>query len=92
MHEELVRSHPIDERFKEMLLFIYRARKEESLEWSLMQIHVIDPFSFLDALPRSQADAGEFIVLTNIRGVGSRQPLFDPVNPSRGERGTIYRR
>jgi acetyl esterase/lipase len=67
-HEKLVRSYPIDERFMQMLFFIYRNRKEELLEWPLKQFHAIDLFPFLDTLPRAQVGAGDFIILTNVSG------------------------
>ena len=63
---KLVRSYAIDERFVQMLLFIYRDRKEELLEWPLKQFHAVDLFSFLDALPKTQGGEGDYIVVTNV--------------------------
>lgn len=81
---KLVRSYPIDERFIEMLLFIYRNRREELLQWPLTQFHAIDLFGYLDALPKAQVGDGDYIVLTNIRGerqVWKREQIerFKPV-------------
>ena len=67
-YEKLVRSYPVDERFVAMLLFIFRNRQEELLEWPLERYHAIDLFAYLDALAKEQAGEGDFIVLTNIRG------------------------
>lgn len=67
-HGQLVRSYPIDERLAAMLLFIFRNRQEELLEWPLERYHAIDLFAYLDALPKEHGGEGEFIVLTNIRG------------------------
>lgn len=67
-HAKLVRSYPVDDRFVKMLLFVYRNRKEELLEWPLRQYHAIDLFAYLDALPKQQVGEGDYIVLTNIRG------------------------
>lgn len=67
-YRKLVRSYSIDERFINMLRFIYRDRGEELLEWPLTQYHAIGLFDYLNALPAQQAGAGDFIALTNIRG------------------------
>jgi len=67
-HETLVRTYPIDERFMQMLFFIYRDRKEELLGWPLKQFHALDLFSYLHALPKAQVGEGDYIVLTNISG------------------------
>lgn len=67
-HGQLVRSYPIDQRFLQMLMFIYRDRKEELSQWPLKQFHAIDLFAFLNAQPKEQAGAGDFIVLNNIHG------------------------
>jgi acetyl esterase/lipase len=64
----LIRSYPIDERFIEMLLFVYRNRREELFQWPLKQFHAIDLFGYLDALPKEQAGEGDYIALTNVRG------------------------
>ena len=64
----LVRAYPIDERFAQMLLFIYRDRKEELLQWPLKQFYAVDLFAYLNASPRERIGAGDFIVLTNIHG------------------------
>lgn len=65
---KLVRSYSIDERFVNMLRFIYRDRGEELLEWPLKQYHAIGLYDYLNALPKEQVGAGDFIALTNIRG------------------------
>lgn len=67
-HEKLVRSYPVDERFLKMLLFVFRGRQEELLEWPLKQYHAIDLFSYLDALPKELVGEGDHIILTNVRG------------------------
>ena len=67
-YAQLVRSYPVDDRFMNMLLFVYRNRKEELLEWPLRQYHAVDLFSYLDALPKQQVGEGDYIVLVNIRG------------------------
>ena len=67
-HDKLVRAYSIDERFIDMLLFVYRNRKEELLKWPLRQYQALDLFGYLDALPKRQAGEGDFVVLTNIRG------------------------
>jgi len=64
----LVRAYPIDERFAQMLLFIYRDRKEELLQWPLKQFYAVDLFAYLNASPKERIGAGDFIVLTNIHG------------------------
>jgi acetyl esterase/lipase len=83
-HAKLVRSYPVDDRFVNMLFFVYRNRKEELLEWPLRQYHAIDLFAYLDALPKQQVGAGDYVVLTNIRGerqVWKREQIerFKPV-------------
>jgi hypothetical protein len=65
---KLVRAYPIDARFAQMLLFIYRDRKEELLQWPLKQFYAVDLFAYLNALPKERIGAGDFIVLTNIHG------------------------
>jgi len=65
---KLVRTYPIDARFAQMLLFIYRDRKEELLQWPLKQFYAVDLFAYLNALPKERIGAGDFIVLTNIHG------------------------
>ncbi|HVO93272.1 MAG TPA: alpha/beta hydrolase [Terriglobales bacterium] len=67
-YNQLVRSYPIDERFLQMLMFIYRDRKEELLQWPLERFYAIDLFAYLNALPKEQAGPGDFIVLNNIHG------------------------
>jgi hypothetical protein len=57
----LVRAYPIDERFAQMLLFIYRDRKEELLQWPLKQFYAVDLFAYLNASPRERIGAGDFI-------------------------------
>jgi acetyl esterase/lipase len=83
-YSKLIRSYPVDDRFMKMLLFVYRNRKEELLEWPLRQYHAVDLFSYLNTLPKQQAGEGDYIVLTNIRGerqVWKREQIerFKPV-------------
>jgi len=80
---KLARSHPIDERFLRMPLFIFRDRKEELLQFPLRQFHAIDLFSYLDALPTDRAGSGDFIALTNIHGERQvwRRDRIEPYQP-----------
>ncbi len=65
---KLIRSHAVDERFTNMLRFIYRSREAELGAWPLKEFHAVDLFAYLDALPEQQVGKGDFIALTNIRG------------------------
>jgi len=67
-YDKLVRSYAIDQRFINMLRFIYRSREEELLAWPLKQYHAVDLFDYLNTLPKQQVGTGDFIALTNIRG------------------------
>jgi arylformamidase len=82
-YDKLVRPYPVDERLVAMLLFIFRQRQEELLEWPLQRFHALDLFAYLDALPKERAGEGEYIVLTNVRGERQvwRRDQIEPYRP-----------
>jgi hypothetical protein len=63
-YDKLVRAYPIDARLKDKLLFVFRQRQQELLEWPLKQYHAIDLFAYLDALPKERVGAGEYLIVT----------------------------
>ena len=67
-HSKLIRSYPIDDRFRRMLEFVYRDRKEELQEWQLREFHAIDLFEYLNTLPKAEIGEGDYVVLNNVRG------------------------
>ncbi|MGH7829930.1 MAG: alpha/beta hydrolase, partial [Candidatus Binatia bacterium] len=63
-YKSLIRSYPFDQRFAQMLAFVYPLLGLELQGWPLQNYHAIDLFSYLDALPKGQAGRGDHLIIT----------------------------
>ncbi len=67
-YPELVRSYPVDDRFRAALKKIYEYTIFELRSYPLQTFRAIDLGKFLDAQPSEKAGKGDYLVLTNVRG------------------------
>lgn len=65
-HAGLIESRPVDQRFMQTLLFLYRPQPYELRSWPLKTYHRIDLLRLIDALPTSEG--GDYIQLRNVLG------------------------
>ena len=66
-HKDLIRSHPIDERFQLALRRVYEYNAHELRDYPLKKFHAIDLMQLLERLPRERIGSGEFLTVTNAR-------------------------
>lgn len=67
-YPELVRSHPVDERFRAALKKIYEYTAFELKSYPLREFHAIALEKFLKSQPVEKVGRGDYLVLTNVRG------------------------
>ena len=66
--QNLIRSHPVDDRFRTALKKIYEYTAFELKSYPLRTFHAIELGKYLDAQPTAKLGKGEYLVLTNVRG------------------------
>jgi acetyl esterase/lipase len=63
-----VRTFPVDTRLRSAIQGVYGDNSYDPRSYLMKQYHALDLLAYLDSRPREKVGAGEYLIVTNVRG------------------------